>query len=238
MCPVVVHKRKWQIFAAVGGIALGVGLLILSIQPKRSGPPHALLVIWDCSRSANDVYNRVIPWGIRLFQQVPTNARFVMCRMSRQTVTVVNFSPLPKPETIQQDFPKLLSPDKHKGTRPLSAIQYACQFAQRYKGWLIAVAMFTDGQNDYPSDTQELQNACRALVAKPNVVRVGLFGLDPLDRRSVADWENHFNGSSKVTICTRHLGNTEDGINEFCELFERDVKQHYIKQRGEVEAYE
>lgn len=131
--------------------------------------------------------------------------------------------PLPSPERVQQEFPKLLAPDCQRGTRPLTALQYACQFARRYKGWLIAVVLFTDGENDYRTDTQELRRACRDLISMPNVLRVGLFGLDPLDHRRVADWESYFDGSAKTMICTRHLGNTEEGINQFCKLFNREV---------------
>ncbi|MDH7601743.1 MAG: hypothetical protein QHI38_06300 [Armatimonadota bacterium] len=217
------HKTLWQRIAVLSAVILVALVVWLVAQPRKSVAPHVLLVIWDCSKSADHICNRVIPWGIRLFSQAPPDAKVVVCRMSRDTVTVVNFTRLPAPEKVQQDFPQLLSVEKQRGTRPLTGVRYACQFAQRYKDWLVAVAMFTDGQNDYPADMQELRDACRALVAMPNVVRIGLFGLDPLDRKSVADWEGCFSGSAKVMICTRHLGNTEEGIGEFCKLFGKDI---------------
>jgi len=228
------NVRFWQVAALVTTIIAAIFIgWYLTNPPEKPGKliddpaldwdNITLVVIADNSKSAEELYKYLAAWIIRLFSQYEADANLVFCRMAVKTVPFVTRKGLPTPEELKSGGLKdLLALEQVPGTRPLTAIEFGLNYARQNSSRPIAIVIFTDGENDYPGNKPRLEQACKELASSPNILRIGLFGLDPLDPDKVADWNRYFSNCSKVLICTRYLGSTEQGLNQFCELVEKD----------------
>jgi hypothetical protein len=156
---------------------------------------------------------------MRLYSQLPSNAWLVACKLSKVCTVPINMRKgLPQPEEISgMEFIDLFAPDQERGTRPLRFLEYALSLAKQYPDRQFIITFFTDGENDYKEDSDALQVVCQNLIDQPNVVNIGLFGLDEITTTKGADWNGWFHGSSKAIVATSLLGCTERGINQLCD---------------------
>jgi hypothetical protein len=160
-------------------------------------------------------------WHIRLYSLLDPDTWLTFYRLTSENIAAIYMMKgLPEPDKIDVT---LFAHDKERGTRPLRFLEDALAVAKQNSDKQIVIAFFTDGQNDYQSDEKSLYRVCRNLIEQPNVVRIGIFGLDPIDKRKVADWNSWFAGTDKVIICTRMLGSTEQGIGRFCDEINQEA---------------
>lgn len=202
-------------------------ILIYLLRWPPTGPSAVSSVVIDgndISHSANKLCQSSKSWHLRLYNQLDPNSQLTFCQLASDNIPVVVMRHgLPQPDEFAMGFSGLLASDKRKGTRPLRFLEYVLALSKQYSEKQFVIAFFTDGQNDYREDDRLLEEVCGAIVQQPNIVRIGMFGLDPLDKRKVADWCGWFKGSDKAIICTRALKSTEMGINQFCNEVNREL---------------
>ncbi|MCX6808797.1 MAG: hypothetical protein NTW50_03985 [Candidatus Berkelbacteria bacterium] len=172
----------------------------------------------DNSDSFKDRLSNVTDWEDHLLHILPPSSSCKMFTLSSTNKLIFEQNTIP----TSDDFGPggllgLIKGDPTPRTRPLNMLLLSIEYCQKHPDLPVVVVIFTDGDNDFFADKEDIKSACAELLAQNNLRAIGLFGLTNNNR---LDWSNWLGNQSDRRVVIKGVVDADSGIEQIGDLAE------------------